>query len=156
MGKGKEISPRKIAEVKALISTKNFSNREVSRRLDISECSVRRIKSKLDFGVDLTPKRKGRCGRKPKFTPRSERRLKKICMENRFATTKHIKILLAESRINASERTVRRKLKELDFKACRPVKKPKLTTAMKAKRIQWAKEHRSKDLDYWRSVLFAL
>lgn len=155
MGKAKDLTPRKMAEIKALISTENFSNREISRQLDVSEKSVRRIKSKLDLGHDLTPKRKGKCGRKQKFTPRSKRCLTKICIENRFATTKHIKSLLEQSNVSVSERTVRRKLQELDFRARRPVKKPRLTPAMKSKRLQWAKEHKDKDLDFWKSVLFA-
>ena len=40
------------------------------------------------------------------LTPRSERCLKKICLEDRFATTKDIKSKLESSDIHASERTV--------------------------------------------------
>ncbi|CAG4962521.1 unnamed protein product [Parnassius apollo] len=60
-----------------------------------------------------------------------------------------------DASVNASERTVRRKLKELDFKACRPARKPKLTAAMKAKRLKWAKQWQDKDVDFWRSVCFS-
>jgi len=152
MGKKGDLSPRKKAEVKALVNAKIFSNREISRRLKVSEVSVRRIKKKIESGDTLSPKRKKKCGRKPIFTPRTERSLKKICLENRFATTKLIKSQLQEVNVNASERTVRRKLKDLDFKACRPARKPKLTPAMKAKRLQWAKQLRHKDVNFWRSV----
>lgn len=62
--------------------------------------------------------------------------MKKICLQNRFATTKVIKSQLQDAGVNASERTVRRKLIDLNFKACRPAKKPKLTAAMKAKRLK--------------------
>ncbi|GFU74109.1 uncharacterized protein TNCV_1642331 [Trichonephila clavipes] len=82
---------------------------------------------------------------KAHFTPWSERSLKKICLENRFATTKVIKSQLQDINVNASERTVRRKLKDLNFKICRPARKPKLTPAMKAKRLNWAKQWRDKD-----------
>ncbi|CAG9571651.1 unnamed protein product [Danaus chrysippus] len=57
--------------------------------------------------------------------------------------------------VNASEWTIRRKLKELDFKACRPAKKPKLTAAMKTKRLKWAKQWQDKDVNFWRSVCFS-
>lgn len=154
MGKKSDLSPRKKAEVKALVNTKIFSNREISRRLKVSEASVRRIKKKIESGDELSPKRKKRCGRKPIFTSRSERCLKKLCLENRFATTKLIKSQLQYANVNASERTVRRKLKELDFKACRPARKPKLTAAMKAKRLKWAKQWHDKDVDFWRSVSY--
>ena len=88
----------------------------------------------------MRPKRNKRCGRKPIFTPMSERCVKKICLENRFATTKVIKSKLEDANVNASERTVRRKLKDLDFRACRYAKKPKLTATMKEKRLKWAKQ----------------
>ncbi|GFU84522.1 uncharacterized protein TNCV_1818531 [Trichonephila clavipes] len=68
-----------------------------------------------------------------------------------FATTKVIKSQLQDINVNASERTVRRKLKDLNFKTCRPDRKPKLTPAMKAKCLQWAKQWRDKDVDFWRS-----
>ncbi|CAG9564884.1 unnamed protein product [Danaus chrysippus] len=151
MGKKGDLSPRKKAEVKALLNAKTFSNREISRRLKVSEASVRRIKKVIESGEELSPKRKKRCGRKPIFTPWSERCLKKIFLENRFATTKVIKSQLQDASVNASERTIRRKLKELDFKACRPAKKPKLTAAMKTKRLKWAKQWQDKDVNFWRS-----
>nr|CAH7750864.1 unnamed protein product [Callosobruchus chinensis] len=155
MGRKGDLSPRKKAEVKALVIAKTFTNREISRRLKVSEASVRRIKKKIESREELSPKRKNRCGRKPIFTPRSERCLKKIYIENRFATTKVIRSKLQDAGVNGSERTVRRKLKELDFKACRPARKPKLTAAMKAKRLKWAKQLQNKDVDIWRSVCFS-
>lgn len=155
MGRKGDLSPRKKAEVKALVTAKTFSNREISRRLEVSEASVRRIKKKIELGEVLSPKRKKRCGRKPIFTPRSERCLKNICLENRFATTKVIKSRLQDASVNVSERTVRRKLKDLDFKAYRPARKPKLTAAMKTKRLQWAKQWQDKDVDFWRSVRYS-
>ncbi|CAK1599423.1 unnamed protein product [Parnassius mnemosyne] len=148
MGKKGDLSPRKKAEVKALVNAKLFSNREISRRLKISEASIRRIKKKIESGDKLSPKRKKRCGRKPIFTPRTERCLKKICLENRFASTKLIKTQLQDANVDVSERTVRKKLKDLDFRTCRPARKPKLTAVMKAKRLKWAKQWRDKDENF--------
>ena len=86
MGKTSDLTPRKSAEVKGLLSTKSYSNREVSRRLFVSESSVRRIKKKIELGQELIPQKKKKCGRKMIFTPRLERCLKKIFLEDRFAT----------------------------------------------------------------------
>ncbi|GFY05039.1 uncharacterized protein TNCV_561711 [Trichonephila clavipes] len=83
---------------------------------------------------------------KPRVLLKSERSLKKICLENSFATTK-----LQDISVNASENTVRRKLQDLNFMTCRPARKPKLTLEMKAKRMNWAKQWRDKDVDFWRS-----
>ncbi|GFV63418.1 hypothetical protein TNCV_4458421 [Trichonephila clavipes] len=76
---------------------------------------------------------------------------KETCLENRFATTKMIKSLLQNINVNASGRIVRRKLKDLNFKTCRPARKPKLTPEMKANRLNWAKKWHDKDVDFWRS-----
>ncbi|GFW29400.1 hypothetical protein TNCV_743421 [Trichonephila clavipes] len=72
-------------------------------------------------------------------------------ISRRFATTKVIKSQLQDINVNAPKRTVRRKLKHLNFKTCRPSRKRKLTPAMKAKRLYWAKQWRDKDVDFWRS-----
>ncbi|GFW07260.1 hypothetical protein TNCV_3694531 [Trichonephila clavipes] len=113
MGKNGDLVPCKKSEVKVLVNTKLFSNREISRRLKVSEASVRHIKKKIESGEELSPKRTKKCARKPIFTPRSERSLKKICLENRFSTTKVIKSQLQDINVNASERTVRRKSFEI-------------------------------------------
>ncbi|GFX90903.1 hypothetical protein TNCV_3167341 [Trichonephila clavipes] len=48
-----------------------------------------------------------------------------------------------------------REVTPLNFKTCRPARKSKLTPAMKAKRLNWAKQWRDKDVDFWRSVCFS-
>ena len=135
MGKTSDLTRRKSAEIKGLLSTKSYSNREVSRRLFVSESSVRRIKKKIELGQKLILQRKKKCGRKMIFTPRSECCLKNICLKDQFALTKDIKSKLESSDIHASERTVRHRLSDLQFKAYRPAGKPKLTAAMKVKRL---------------------
>ncbi|GFT41136.1 hypothetical protein TNCV_5034231 [Trichonephila clavipes] len=136
MGKKGDFSLCKKEE-KSLVNAKLFSNREISRNLKVSEASVRRIKKKIESEEELNPKRRKKCGRKPiPPSPRSERSFKKICLENRFATTKVIKSQLQDINVNASERTVGRKLKDLNFKTCRPTRKSKLTPATKAKRLK--------------------
>ncbi|GFV27405.1 uncharacterized protein TNCV_3795991 [Trichonephila clavipes] len=116
MGKKGDFSLCKKAEVNSLVNAKLFSNREISRKLKVSEASVRRIKKKIEF-----------------------------------ATTKVIKSQLQDINVKASERTVRRKLKALNFKTCRPTRKSKLIPATKAKRLNWAKHWRDKDVYFWRS-----
>ena len=113
MGKTSGFTPRKSAEIKGLLSTKSYSNREVSQRFFVSESSVRQIKKKIELGQELIPQRKQKCGQKIIFTLISERCLKKICLEDRFATTKDIKSKLESSDIQASEKTVRRRLSDL-------------------------------------------
>jgi len=146
-GKTKDLTSRKISGVKMLMNTKNYSNREIFRTLQNSESSVRWIKKKINLGEELSPLRTNKCGRKPNLTPRSERYLKKHCLENSFSTTKQIKLNLKTRGIIASERTVRHNLSKMNFKAHRLAWKPKLTPAMVAKSLAWAKDHKDRDLD---------
>ena len=106
---------------------------------------MRQNKTKIELGQELIPQRKKKCSQKTIFTPRSEHCLKKICLEDQFVTTKDIKSKLESSDIHASERTVRHRLSGLQFKACRPAQKPKLTAAMKVKRLNWARDLKDKN-----------
>ena len=72
MGKTSNLTPRKSEEIKGLLSTKSYSNQEVSQRLFVSESSVRQIKKKIELGQELIPQRKKTWGRKLIFTQRSE------------------------------------------------------------------------------------
>ncbi|GFU62239.1 uncharacterized protein TNCV_4859541 [Trichonephila clavipes] len=63
--KGEFFSLCKKVEVNSLVNAKLFLNREISRKLKVSEASVRRIKKKIESGEELSPKRKKKCGRKP-------------------------------------------------------------------------------------------
>ena len=148
MGKTKDLTPRKIAGAKILINTGIYSNREMCRALEISESSGKRIKKKINLCEKFCPQRTNKCGKKPIFAPRSERSLKKMCLENLFATSKHIKLSLKIRGILVSKRTVRRNLSKMDFKAHRPAWKPKLTPAMVPKHLAWAKDHRDRDMDF--------
>ncbi|GFW38204.1 uncharacterized protein TNCV_3839321 [Trichonephila clavipes] len=94
------------------------------------------MKKKIESGEELSSKRKKKCGRKPIFTPRSERSLKKFFLQNRFSTTKVIKSQLQDINVNASERTVRRKLKDLNFKTCRPARKPMFNPCNESKAFE--------------------
>ncbi|GFW33909.1 hypothetical protein TNCV_3589941 [Trichonephila clavipes] len=81
MGKKGDLSPCKKAEVKALVNAILFSNREISRRLKVSEASVLRIKKKIESGEELSPKRKKKCGRKPIFPQGQKDLLRKFALK---------------------------------------------------------------------------
>ncbi|GFU52093.1 hypothetical protein TNCV_3225151 [Trichonephila clavipes] len=74
-------------------------------------------------------------------------------IKKQSASTKVIKSPLQDINVNASERPVRRKIKDLKFKAWCTARKPKLTPAIKAKRLNWTKQWRDKDVDFWRSTV---
>lgn len=152
MGKVTDLSPRKISEIKTLILNSDHSNRQIASIACVSRASVDRIKKKLDTKVDLTPKRKGKCGRKKITTPRDERQIRNICTENRKAPLKLLVKKIQDANINISPMTTRRRLKELGLVCRRPAKKPLLTRAMRAKRLQWAKDHKNWTIQDWENV----
>ncbi|CAG5039123.1 unnamed protein product [Parnassius apollo] len=155
MGKDKDLSPRKISEIKTLLLHTGHSQRKIASIANVSRASVDRIKKKLDTNVDLTPKRAKNCGRKKITTPRDERKIRDICVENRKAPRKILTKKVQDAGINISLATVRRRMKDLGFICRRPAKKPLLTQAMMSKRLQWAKEHQNWTAEDWNKVCFS-
>ena len=68
MGKTNDLTPRKTALIKELLTTEKKSNRGIVRQLNVSESSVRRIKKKITLNQPLISKKKGKCGRPRVFT----------------------------------------------------------------------------------------
>ncbi|GLV33231.1 hypothetical protein CBL_08399 [Carabus blaptoides fortunei] len=94
------------------------------------------------------PQRIGKSGRK-RITPRDERKIRNICLENRKKTRRVLTKLIQRAGIKISDMTVRRRLREQGFQARRPAKKRKLTKVMKKTRLQWAKQHRNWTKEDW-------
>jgi hypothetical protein len=143
MGKTKDLTPWQISGIKTLINTESYLNWEICRTLVTSESFVKWINKNINLGEQLCPQRTSKCGRKPIFTQRSECCPNKIFLENRFATTKQMKLNLKSKGIMASK---------INFRAHRPARKPKLISAMVTKRLTWVKDHKDRDLDFRKSV----
>ena len=63
------VSPRKSANISSLREIKEKTCREISKIIGVSISAIRRVvKMKKETGC-VTPKRKGKCGRKRKTTP---------------------------------------------------------------------------------------
>ena len=106
MGKKENISSGKKGIIQYLLTNKHSSISEISRKCDISRCTVKRIQHKLKNGLPLCVRRQGKCGRKKKIKPRNERMLVKIVKENRSATCSAITSKLNEVGINVATITV--------------------------------------------------
>lgn len=152
MGRCKDISEAKIAEVKTLLQHSVHSQRGIATLCCISQASVKRIAGKLRDGDVTEPQRRGRCGRNRKITPRAERQLVRIVKNNRSATTGEVRHMLEATGCLASHRTVRRSLNALGFKSCRPVKKSRLTPKMIEARFKWAHSYKNFTGDNWNMV----
>lgn len=147
MGKKSDLSPRKIGIAQTLLDEGQYSQVEIAKRLKISQKSVSRInKCRLERSV-YEQNRAGKCGRKQKFSPRSLRTLTNMALRNRKLTSNELRINMLEYGVDASSRTVRRKLHSEGLRACRPRKKAKITPTMAKNRLEWAK-----GLQHWTAV----
>ena len=62
MGKKEDISSEKKAIIQYLLTNKHSSILKISRKCDISKCTVKRIQDKLKNGLPLCVQRQGKCG----------------------------------------------------------------------------------------------
>lgn len=153
MGKGKDLSPRKKGQIRVLLENSSLKQKEIAKKLDISVQTVSKIKKTLDSGGLLDSSRIGKCGRKKKTTPRIDRKIKLMALNDRRTSCKRIAMNLAEDGIQVSPRTVNNRLLDAGLKAYRPRKKPLLTKKMLVARLQWAKEHEAWTTEDWDKVI---
>ena len=150
-----DVSPRKRASILILRENTEKTYREISKIVGVSISTISRImKMKKETG-SVTPKRKGKCGRKRKTTPRDDAYLIRESVKDPRKTSDAIKTTLGEKGIEISSSTVRRRLLEVGRKAYRPVKKQLLTKTMKTKRYKWGLKYKNWTKEDWRRVIFS-
>lgn len=152
MGKASDLSPKKVGEVVGLLKASKLSQYEIANIVGVSRSSVKNIKKKFDSGITLNPKRKGACGRHRKTTPRTDRKIRDICVQNRKLPVRLLAKYIQDEGIPISQRTVQRRLFESGLIAHKPARKPKLTTAMIKKRLEWAHKYKNFTIDDWKKV----
>lgn len=152
MGKGLDTSPRKCREIQTLLFHSAHSQRDIAAIAGVSKSVVNRIKIKIHENKPLEASRVGKCGRKRVTTPRTDRKIRDVCLKNRKKSVAVLTTIVNNEGIMVSKRTVRRRLAEESLFSHRPIKKPRLTEAMKKKRLQWARQHRCMTIEDWRQV----
>lgn len=152
MGKAKDISPRKVSEIKTLLLNTNHSQRRIAIIANVAKSSVDKIKKKITEDQSLSPKRTGKCGRKRVTTPRDERKIRDLCIKNRKAPRRLLTKIIQDAGVQVSDMTVRRRMKDLGFLCRRPAKKPLLTKPMMEKRLKWARAHEKWTTEDWMKV----
>ena len=149
-----DVSPRKRASILTLRENKEKTYGEISKIVGVSISTISRImKMKKETG-SVTPKRKGKCGRKRKTTPKDDAYLIRESVKDPRKTSDAIKTTLGEKGIEISS-TVRRRLLEVGRKAYHPVKKQLLTKTMKTKRYKWGLKYKNWTKEDWRRVIFS-
>ena len=104
-------------------------------------------------GIFTDRKRSGR----PKVTSRREDRLMhKMVTRSPMSFSKKIQAKLINTGTVVSTKTIQRRLSlKFELKSCKPARKPRLTEALRKKRLDFAKRHADWNTGIWKRVLFS-
>ena len=139
MGKKPSLSSEKRAQIVTL-SNLNFSVREIARKVKVTKTAAHNAITKYqNEGIFTDRKRSGR----PKVTSRREDHLMhKVVTRSPMSSSKTIQAKLIDTGTVVSTKTIQRRLSlEFGLKSRKPARKPRLTEAMKKKRLDFAKRH---------------
>ena len=145
-----EFSPKKRGIIQVL-SDEGYTQREIAERLNISQAGVSKTLKRIkDTGTFQTRKR---TGRKRVTTRKVDRYIRQKCIQNPRWSAKTI---IHELNIEASARTVRRRLsEEFHLKSRFPAKKPFLSKKNVADRLKFCNLHKNWSEEQWLSVMFS-
>ena len=106
-----------------LLKDEGYKNVEISKRLKLSEASFSRILQRNKENLNrLSPLKK--IGRPRTTTPRTNRKIKRLCQEQPFISSSEIKRSMQELS-SMTTRTIRNRLhKDFKLPAPKPLKKP--------------------------------
>ncbi|KFM62309.1 Transposable element Tcb1 transposase, partial [Stegodyphus mimosarum] len=94
-------------------------------------------------------------GRKRCTTSIDDRRIKRLCLQDRKMSSAAIRSDLNDAGVSVSSRTIRRRLTDVGLRGRIPRKKPYLNFQQRKKRLQWAKEHINWTDDQWSQVIWS-
>lgn len=154
MGKKKDISVEKKSAIIALLKSGRHSLREIVRLQEVSHGSVAALKSKIREGQENVGSLRQNCGRKRKKNDRNDRRVISILCGHRRLPLREVKNMLQDEGIELSVRILKRRCAEVGLKFCRPKKKPRLTEAMRKKRLIFAKTFKDTTVEQWKKLIY--
>ena len=155
MGRLRDITATKKSAIYSLTKNTDYSNRQIAKMHNVSECTVRRIKSRglaSDSPTRYGSSRNGRCGRKQKISNRTKSVLIREIKKNRRLTSTQLTSTLRQHGVEVSARTVRRRLNDAGYHSRIALKKPRLTQTMMKKRLDFAKTYRNFSIEDWQKV----
>ena len=100
---------------------------------------------------------RGKRSGRPKVTSRRvDRLMHKVVTRLPMSSSEEIQAKLIDTGAAVSIKTIQRKLSlEFGLKSCKPARKPRLTEAMKKKRLDVDKRHADWNTEIWKRVLFS-
>lgn len=130
------------------------SQRYVAQLLQISQPAIHRLLNRVrEIGVS---RRRPYTVRQRITTPREDRHLVRVSLQERFRTASHIRTLhFAATGRQISTQTVRRRLHEGQLHSRSAATAPELTPGHRRARRNFAQEHLDWDMEQWGHVLFS-
>jgi len=153
MGKKRSLSEAQQAQI-VILHQEGYIELAISERLAVSKTAVHQAVVKFKHcGSYSDCKRSGR----PRKTPRRDDILIKRCVvKSPTCSATKIRAERGETGSRISRRTISRCLNDkFGLKSWKPARKPRLTPAMKLKRLQFAKKYRDWTSQRWSRVLFS-
>ena len=147
----RQLNPTDCAQVFRL-HAEGQSFRTIANKLQITTWQVHHAIKK--FREKGTFERAPGSGRRRKTSPYQDRAMVREVRNNRFITIPEIKKLSPLAHVSMS--TISRRIhKSGNFRSYWAARKPFLREENIQKRLQWARAHVDKPIEYWRSVLFS-
>ena len=136
------------------LSEEGYTQRVIAAHVGCTQASVSGIlKKKMVYGNVKDAKIPGR---KRKTSQKEDRIVVRKSKTDRFKTASQIKAeMQTDYDVDISVSTTRRRLREASLNACRPQKKPRLTSCHKKKRLDFAKAHQNWTAEQWTQVVFS-
>ena len=153
MGKNPSLPNVQRAQIVTLYK-EGYSERNIAAKMGCSKTAVHSAIKKFETEGVFSDFKK--TGRPRKTSKRDDNLMKLIVKRSPTSSCKKIQANLLRKGCKVSLSTVSRRLsKEFDLKSYKPAKKPKLTSAMKKKRLDFARRYQNWTVDDWKKVLFS-
>ena len=137
-----------------LLNQEGYSERQISKAKKCSKTTVLNALAKFKNSGSYSDNK--RSGRPQKTTARDDRLIRRVAVHSPRSSFKKMRSALLAHGTDVSCKTVKRRLtKDFGLKAFKPAKKPRLTPAMKLKRLNFAKKHINWSREQWSRVIFS-
>ena len=154
MAPTKDLSVETISQIIGLHKA-NHSVKEIVALIGVSRTSVKKyIRRFKNEGEQNTPVPKKRPGRPRKASKRVLTIIKRDLETNPFTTSRRIRESNPQVLGTLSTRTVRRRIKELEFSSHKPAKKPLLSKKQQKKRVDFGNKYLNWPEENWLDVLW--
>lgn len=146
---GQELRIRAVTLLK-----EGLSQRSVANRLQVSRRAIQNLWSRYQETGNLS--RRPGSGRQRSTTVREDRFIARTALQERFTSGPRVQMDLQEySNTVVSAQTIHNRLREVQIRSRRKVRKPKLSSGHRAARLRWAREHLHWTDEEWKCVLFS-